>query len=90
MNYFEIAFSKWVVKHRWWLIASTLIAVLLAASGMRFLTFENDLRVFFSEKNPQLQALEVLEKTYNKVDNVYIVVAPQDKNVFTRNTPCSH
>ena len=47
MNHFEIAFSNWVIKYRWWLIASTLIAVLLTASGMRFLTFDNDLRVFF-------------------------------------------
>jgi len=84
MNHFEIAYSNWVIKYRWWLIASTLIAVLLTASGMRFLTFENDLRVFFSEENPQLLALEELENTYNKIDNVYIVVAPKDKNVFTR------
>ena len=84
MNHFEIAFSNWVIKYRWWLIASTLIAVLLTASGMRFLTFDNDLRVFFSEENPQLLALETLENTYNKTDNVSIVVAPKDKNVFTR------
>ena len=84
MNHFEIAFSNWVIKYRWWLIASTLIAVLLTASGMRFLTFDNDLRVFFSEENPQLLALETLENTFNKTDNVYIVVAPKDKNVFTR------
>jgi predicted RND superfamily exporter protein len=84
MNHFEIAYSNWVIKYRWWLIASTLIAVLLTASGMRFLTFDNDLRVFFSEENPQLLALETLENTYNKTDNVSIVVAPKDKNVFTR------
>ena len=84
MNHFEIAFSNWVIKYRWWLIASTLIAVLLTASGMRFLTFDNDLRVFFSEENPQLLALETLENTFNKTDNVYIVVAPKNKNVFTR------
>ena len=86
MNHFEIAFSNWVIKYRWWLIVSTLIAVLLTASGMRFLTFENDLRVFFSEKNPQLQAFEALENTYNKLDNVYIIIAPKDKNVFTKVT----
>ena len=84
MNHFEVAYSNWVIKYRWWLIASTLITVLLTASGMRFLTFDNDLRVFFSEKNPQLLALEALENTYNKTDNVFFVVAPKDKNVFTR------
>ena len=42
---------------------------------MRYLTFNNDLRAFFSEENPQLQALEALENTYNKIDNVYFTVA---------------
>ena len=84
MNWLEIAFSNWVIKYRWWLIAATLVLVVTSASGMRFLTFENDLRVFFSKQNPQLQALEELENTYAKIDNVYIAIAPQDKNVFTR------
>jgi predicted RND superfamily exporter protein len=86
MNHFEKIFSEWVIKHRWWLIAATLVLAIATATGMRFLTFENDLRVFFSKENPQLQALEALENTYNKIDNVYIVIAPQDKNVFTRET----
>jgi hypothetical protein len=84
MNNLEIAFSEWVIKLRWWIIIVSIIVVTVVASGMRFLTFENDMRVFFSEKNPQLQALEALENTFNKTDNVYILVAPQDKNVFTR------
>ncbi|MDH3390453.1 MAG: MMPL family transporter [Desulfobulbaceae bacterium] len=86
MNHFEKIFSEWVIKHRWWLIAATLVLAVATATGMRFLSFENDLRVFFSKENPQLQALEALENTYNKIDNVYIVIAPQDKNVFTRET----
>ena len=84
MNNLEIAFSEWVIKLRWWIIIFAIVVVAVTASGMRFLTFENDMRVFFSEKNPQLQALEALENTFNKTDNVYILVAPQDKNVFTR------
>jgi len=55
MKWFEAAFSEWVVKYRWWIIAATVLAVFSAASGARFLTFNNDLRVFFSEENPQLQ-----------------------------------
>jgi predicted RND superfamily exporter protein len=84
MKNLEIVFSEWVIKLRWWLIIVSIIVVAAAASGMRFLTFENDMRVFFSEKNPQLQALEALENTFNRTNNVYILVAPQDKNVFSR------
>ncbi len=86
MQHFEVSIGPWVIKYRWWIIAACLIIAAASGSGMRFLTFENDLRVFFSEKNPQLQALEKLENTYNKIDNVYFILAPQDGKVFTRNT----
>ncbi len=86
MGSFETKFGKWVVKRRWSLLAASVLIVAVAASGTRFLTFNNDLRVFFSEENPQLQALEALENTYNKTDNVLFVIAPRDGDVFTRET----
>ena len=58
MTWFETAFGKWVVKHRWLIIIATILVVFVASSGMRFLTVNNDMRVFFSKENPQLQALE--------------------------------
>jgi predicted RND superfamily exporter protein len=57
-----------------------------AAHGTRFLVLNNDSRIFFSEENPQLQALEALENTYNKIDNVVFILAPEDGNVFTKRT----
>jgi predicted RND superfamily exporter protein len=86
MGRFEKIFGSFVVKRRWWIIALTLMVAVAAASGVKFLTFNNDLRVFFSEKNPQLQALEALENTYNKIDNVLFIIAPKDGNVFTQDT----
>ena len=58
MGGFEAAFGRWVVKHRWWLIAATVLAVLGAASGLSRLAVTNDTRIFFSKKNPQLEARE--------------------------------
>jgi hypothetical protein len=58
MRRLEESFGKWLVKCRWWLIIATILVVLAAASGVRFLTFNRDNRVFFSEENLQLQALE--------------------------------
>ncbi len=86
MNRFETAFSRWVVRHRWWVILATLILVALAAAGGRKLHFTTNYRVFFSADNPQLQAFDALEKTYSKLDNVMFVLAPKDGNVFTRDT----
>ena len=86
MKQFEASFADWIIKYRWLLIAATLLVMTVAAFGMRYLTFNNDLRAFFSEANPQLQALETLENTYNKIDNIYFTIAPKNGNVFTRET----
>jgi predicted RND superfamily exporter protein len=86
MGWFEDVFGRWVVKKRWWIIAATIIIVAVAASGVRFMSFTNDNRIFFSGENPQLKALEELENTYNRIDNVVFVIAPEDGNVFTRRT----
>jgi hypothetical protein len=75
--------AGWLVQHRTALAIASLVVAVLAASGMRFLTFTNDYRAFFSTDNPQLLAFEALEKTYTKVDNVMIAVAPRDGQVFT-------
>jgi len=83
---FEETFGEWVVKRRWWILSATIVVVLAAAIGMRFLTFNNDDRAYFSEKNPQLQALEALENTYTKNEAVLFVLAPKDGNVFSRQT----
>ena len=86
MKWFERVFGEWIVEKRWWIIFATILILAAAASGVRFLTINNDTRVFFSEDNPQLQALEALENTYNKNDNVLFIVAPEDGNVFSRET----
>ena len=78
--------GEWVIKARWWIILSTLLLVMVAASGARFLEFSTNYRVFFSEDNPELMAFESLQDTYTKNDNVLIVIAPEDGQVFTRET----
>jgi hypothetical protein len=43
MKHLEASISQWVIRHRWWLIAATLLVSVASASGMRYLTFDNDL-----------------------------------------------
>jgi len=86
MGGFEAAFGKWVVKYRWLIIITTILIVGFITSGVRFITFTNDMRVFFGKENPQLKALEALENTFNKNENVFFTIAPKDGNVFTRQT----
>lgn len=86
MELLETYLGGLVVRRRWSIILITLLIVAAAGSGARLLRFENDARVYFSKENPQLQALEKLENTYTKRDNVLFVLAPQGGNVFTRET----
>lgn len=86
MTYLEEHIGKIVVKHRWWIIFASLICVGFATFGMGYLSFSSDSRVFFSEENPQLKALETLENIFTKDNNVMFTLAPKDGNVFTNKT----
>ncbi len=80
----ETIFGKWVVARRWWIIVVTVLLAAASATGTRFLTINNDTRVFFSERNPQLRALETLENTYTRDENILFIIAPKSGHVVTR------
>jgi predicted RND superfamily exporter protein len=86
MKDLEEGLGLWVLKYRWIIIILTVLLVMGAASGGRFLVFKADYRIFFSSDNPQLQAFDNLEKTYSRNDNVLFVITPKDGNVFSRET----
>lgn len=80
-----LRFGELVIQKRWWVIVLTLIVVALATGGGDRLVFNNDYRAFFNEDNPELLAFEHMESTYSGRDeNVFIVLAPKNKNIFTR------
>ena len=76
-------YAGWLIRWRWLVILLTLLWVVAAASGARFLSFTNDYRVFFSDENPQLVAFDQLQNTYSKNDNLLFVVTPKEGGVFT-------
>ncbi|HEY5649730.1 MAG TPA: MMPL family transporter [Nitrospiria bacterium] len=78
--------GEFIIRYRWWVIVFSLFLMAGAASGARFLGFDTNYRVFFSDDNPELLAFEALQDTYTKNDNVLMVVAPDDGEVFTRET----
>jgi len=79
-------YAQWIVRRRWFVIVASILAVLALASGGAKLGFTNDYRVFFQEGNPQVEDYDYLQSTYNQTDGVFIVVAPDDGNVFTKDT----
>lgn len=69
-----------MVTARWLIVAVTLVLVAVAGSGILFLEFSANYRMFFSKDNPQLLALESLELTYGKSDNVLFMIVPEDRD----------
>ena len=77
-------FANWVVKRRWFILIGAIVLTMAAGSGGQFLTFNNDYHIFFDEDNPQVVAFDGLQEKYTKDDNAFIVVAPKNGNVFTK------
>lgn len=79
-------YAQWLIRYRWFVILAAIVLAFAAGSGGRFITPNNDYRVFFSDDNPQLQAFEQVQKTYTKIDNILFAIAPADGQVFTKDT----
>jgi predicted RND superfamily exporter protein len=78
-------YAQQLIRWRYLIVFTTIILVALTTLGFP-LKFDTDYRVFFSDDNPQLRAFEHLQNTYTKNDNVMIVLAPKDGQVFTNKT----
>jgi len=75
-----------VIRSRWLLLISCLAIIGAAGFGASKIQFTNDYRAFFAEGNPQLEAYEKLQNTYEKSDNVLMVLKPKDGDVFNKQT----
>lgn len=75
--------GKLVVKHKWIVLLLTLVLAMgLGSQGK--MEFDGDYHVFFSKSNPELEAFDGLQEKYSKVDNIIMVLAPKNNNVFTK------
>ncbi|MDE0333339.1 MAG: MMPL family transporter [Defluviicoccus sp.] len=59
-------------------ILVTVLLVAAASSGIALLEFSANYRIFFDDDNPQLLALEALENTYGKNENIVFLIVPED------------
>ena len=76
-------YTGWVVTARWYILILIAGLVVMAGYGIKDLQFKSDYRMFFSDDNPQLTALENLQKTYTRDDNVLLVLTPAKGDVFS-------
>ena len=75
---FATRFAERVLAARWPVILTTLLLVAGAATGIARLEFSANYRIFFDDDNPQLLALEALENTYGKNENLVFLIVPDD------------
>ena len=75
---FSNRFAERVLALRWLIVPVSLILVAIAASGIFRLEFSANYRIFFDDDNPQLLALEELENTYGKNENIVFLIVPDD------------
>ena len=67
-----------IIRFRWLIILTSVLLSVFMATGMQNLAFNPDSRVFFSKQNPQLVAMEELENTFVKNENIYIALQPEE------------
>ncbi len=82
---FATRFAERILAARWPVILATLLLVAGAASGIARLEFSANYRIFFDEDNPQLLALEALENTYGKNENIVFLIVPDDGDATSEN-----
>lgn len=75
-------FLKWPVMRTKVVLFFTILLLAVATIGVKNLYFKGDYQIFFDGTNKQLQAFEEIQTTFNKADNVAIVIAPNDGDVF--------
>ncbi|CZF83764.1 efflux RND transporter permease subunit [Grimontia marina] len=79
---------QWEVESKYskWVMLLVLAFILVFCLGVKKLTFSADYKTFFDEDNPELIQLEELQNTYSKTDNVFVMIAPANGDVFTTET----
>ncbi|WP_086931030.1 efflux RND transporter permease subunit [Agarilytica rhodophyticola] len=77
------AYTEFVIRWRWLVMAISIMASLALMYGAQNLAFDNDYRSFFSEENSHLKAFDEQQKTYTKNDNILFTITPDSGEVFT-------
>jgi len=76
-------FAQRLITSRWLILLGCLCLIIVAAIGLAKLQFNGNHRVFFGPEDPKLIAFDQMQATYNKSDNVAIIIAPKKGTVFT-------
>ncbi len=77
MNNLIINYTRAIIRYRWAVLALCFVVIGAVGFGASKITFNNDYRYFFSDKNPNLAAFLQLQRTYAAPDTVIWLVKPK-------------
>ncbi|PCJ20800.1 MAG: RND transporter [Gammaproteobacteria bacterium] len=80
----EHTLAKLFTQYRLPMALATLCLLFIAGFGAQHLTFNNNYRALFKADNPQLQAYDQLNQSYNESDSVIFLLGFQEQSVFTQ------
>ncbi|WP_230389603.1 efflux RND transporter permease subunit [Vibrio nitrifigilis] len=63
-----------------------LVFIVIASIGIKDLQFRGDYNIFFDKGNAQLKAFDRIQAEFAKTDNLAILIAPKNGDVFTPET----
>lgn len=81
-----LTLTQRLLKYPFLLTLALLALVFAAGYGLPQTKVTSDFEVFFGADHPQLKVYHEIQNTYSKTDNVFFVIAPKDKQVFTQQT----
>ncbi|MBL4568403.1 MAG: MMPL family transporter [Flavobacteriaceae bacterium] len=82
-NKFAKNWVEFTIRHKWKVLIATILIALGLGSQAK-MEFDGDYHVFFNETNPELEAFDALQEKYTKLDNVILVLSPDNGDVFTK------
>ncbi|EHH2505443.1 MMPL family transporter [Vibrio parahaemolyticus] len=81
-----IGLGKIPTKYSLLVLLATIFLIIVATIGGKNLYFRGDYDIFFDGTNKQLLAFDEIQTTFAKTDNLAIVIAPEDSDIFTPQT----
>ncbi|HCH3680246.1 TPA: MMPL family transporter [Vibrio parahaemolyticus] len=81
-----IGLGKIPTKYSLLVLLATIFLIIVATIGGKNLYFRGDYDIFFDGTNKQLLAFDEIQTTFAKTDNLAIVIAPEDGDIFTSQT----
>ncbi|MBM4857069.1 MMPL family transporter [Vibrio parahaemolyticus] len=81
-----IGLGKIPTKYSLLVLLATIFLIIVATIGGKNLYFRGDYDIFFDGTNKQLLAFDEIQTTFAKTDNLAIVIASEDGDIFTPQT----